>query len=487
MNLDAVNSGAVNSGAMPIAVDLDGTLIRTDLLMESTLRLLKKNPLYIFLLPYWLLTSKAHLKSEIAARTEIDITVLPYNEELLAYLTAQREVGRQIVLATASHEKFAEKIAAHLGIFSHVLASTVERNLKSAEKAGALDLLLGKKGYVYAGNESADLEVWDAAAGSIVVSDSESLLRQAQERGPVEAVFALGSSKLRGVIKACRLHQWVKNSLIFVPVLTAHQYLDPDTLIAALIAFLAFGLCASSVYLLNDLLDLDADRHHPTKKNRPFASGRIPVTYGLVLIPLILLGAIALSSMLPPMFWVSLAAYYVATTLYSFSLKKKIVLDVVILAGLFTARIISGAAATEIPLSEWLLLFSMFVFLSLALVKRYTELLDLRLQNVTTVARGRGYQVDDIELLASLGGASGYISVLVFALYLNSDSVKVLYNHPVILWAACPLLLYWISRMWILAHRGQMHDDPIVFATKDRVSILTGLAIGAVFFVASIL
>lgn len=469
---------------IPIVVDLDGTLIRTDLLLESVIKLLKVNPLLIFMLPVWLLAGKARLKSEIARRVDLDVTGLPYNEDVMAWLEEAKTAGHELALATASHGKYADRVAEHLEIFDRVFATNDTENLKSKAKAARLVETYGEKGFVYAGNESADLDIWERASEAVVVGGSTSLVRDAERRSTVTKTFDVPGPSLRIWIKALRLHQWMKNLLIFVPLVTAHRLFEPDVLIEAVLAFLTFSLCASSVYLLNDLLDLEADRHHKSKRRRPFAAGTLPIAQGLALIPILLVIVIAIALILPPMFALVLATYYVATTAYSFSLKKKVMLDVIILAGLFTTRIIAGAAVTGIPLSEWLLLFSMFVFLSLAIVKRYTELVDLRSRGFVSEARGRGYAVEDIELLAALGGASGYISILVFALYLNTETVQRMYGNPIFLWAACPLLLYWISRVWILAHRGQMDDDPIVFAIKDPISRYVGIAVGAIFLLA---
>jgi 4-hydroxybenzoate polyprenyltransferase len=278
-------------------------------------------------------------------------------------------------------------------------------------------------------------------------------------------------------VKALRAHQWIKNLLVFLPVLAAHEIGNPAATLASLLAFVAFNACASSVYLLNDLLDLPADRRHRSKRNRPFAAGTLPLEQGVVLIPLLLVIALLVSLALPPTFVLVLLLYYLITTAYSFKLKRVMMLDVVILAGLYTIRVVAGSAATEIPLTYWLFAFSMFIFLSLALVKRYTELIALRDSGAGETAEGRGYEIGDLEILSSLGTASGYLAVLVLALYISSAEVQLLYHDPVWLWGACPILLYWISRMWIITHRGGMTDDPIVFAVKDRNSLLCGLLV----------
>lgn len=463
---------------LPLVTDLDGTLIRTDMLLESLLVLLKRNFLYVFIIPFWLMLGRATLKARIAERITLDVASLPYRTDFIEYLREQKAAGRVIWLATASHESIARQIADHVGLFDNVLGSDSDTNLKAARKANRLSEELGS--YAYAGDSSADLPVWAAAESALLVDVSDSLA----SRVPPEKVEARFSdekqSRIRELVRACRLHQWAKNALIFVPLLTAHLFTHVDALLSSALAFLAFGFCASSVYLLNDLLDLPADRLHRTKRERPFARGSLPVSWGLVTIPVLLAAAIAISTQLTWQFALVLTAYYIATTLYSFVLKQKAIVDVVLLAGLYTTRIVAGAACINVALSHWLLAFSMFIFLSLALVKRYTEMSELQASGNMSSAKGRGYRLDDIELLSTMGTISGYMSVLVFALYLNSDIIQSLYVTPYLMWAICPLLLYWISRMWLLAHRREMMDDPVVFAIKDSISRYTVVIIGLI-------
>jgi 4-hydroxybenzoate polyprenyltransferase len=358
-----------------------------------------------------------------------------------------------------------------------VLASDGVHNLSGTHKAEELSQRFGERGFDYAGNEARDLHVWRRARRAIVVNAAPALARRAQGVTEVERVFARDGGRLHAWAKALRLHQWLKNLLVFLPLLTAHLVLAPDAVLHAGMAFACFCLCASGVYLLNDLLDLDADRRHPRKRLRPFAAGTLPLTSGLVAAPLLTLAAFALALSISKLFALALAGYYVLTLAYSFALKRIAMLDTVVLAGLYTIRIIAGTFALRIGLSFWLLAFSMFLFLSLAMIKRYTELRTLLL-NGDNRSLGRGYAVDDLPLVQSLGGASGYLAVLVLALYINSTASEVLYRHPAGLWLLCPLLLYWISRAWLIAHRGAMHDDPVVFAVSDRTSrLLLALAI----------
>ncbi|HRY15722.1 MAG: UbiA family prenyltransferase [Candidatus Competibacteraceae bacterium] len=454
---------------VPLCIDLDGTLLNSDLLLESALAQLKQAPLSVLYWPRWLMPGKANLKAHIAQRVELDIDTLPYNAELLAFLHEQKAAGRTLILVTASHRKFAEPIAARLGLFDEVLATDGERNLAGAHKAGILVERYGERGFDYAGNAPVDLAIWKHARHALVVNAGPSLVKQAQAVCEVEQVFNPPEKSPRTWIKALRLYQWLKNGLIFVPLAAGHVWDQPEKLLLALLAFLSFGLCASSVYLLNDLLDLSADRRHPRKRQRPFAAGALPLIQGIAAIPLLLLTAFGLSLLIHPWFTAVLATYYVFTLAYSLRLKQTLMLDAIVLAGLYTLRIIAGAAAVQIMPSFWLLAFSMFLFLSLALVKRYAELLTLQEQGELSV-RGRGYHIDDLGILQSLGGAAGYLAVLVLALYVNTETSRALYGQPMMIWLLCPALLYWISRVWLVTHRGEMHDDPILFAVTDTHS-----------------
>ncbi|MGH8497863.1 MAG: UbiA family prenyltransferase, partial [Methylococcales bacterium] len=453
--------------APPLVVDLDGTLIRTDLLHESALALLRHDPLAALAIPVWLVRGKASMKAEIARRVDIDAATLPYNEPFLVWLRQQHAAGRQLILTTASHRKFAEAVATHLGLFDAVWASDEQTNLAGENKRRRLTAEFGERGFCYAGNASPDLKVWQSAASAVVVNASNGLLKEAATLAPIEHVEPSPRQGVGSWLNALRLHQWLKNLLIFLPLLAAHQFADPARWSMALLAFVSFGLTASSVYLLNDLLDLSDDRHHHSKCRRPFASGQLSVISGVLAAPLLLVVAIGIATFLPWKYSVLLAGYYCLTVAYSFWLKRLVMLDAIVLAALYTARIVAGATAVHISPSFWLLAFSMFIFLSLALLKRYSELVSLRRAGEWKRARGRDYHVEDIELLASLGASAGYGSVLVLALYINSAAVQGLYHEPRLIWFACPLLLYWISRAWIVAHRGEMHDDPVVYAVRD--------------------
>lgn len=469
----------------PLVVDLDGTLIRSDVLIESGFAYLKAAPHRFYEPLLWLARDgKPGLKARLAEATDIDVTVLPYDQAVLDWLKEERDAGRSLVLATASNERYAQAISNHLGLFDKTFASNSEVNLSSHKKREKLVAEYGEKGFDYAGNSHDDIEVWKSAERAYVINPSSGVETAARKIGNVERVFESRPLSVETWARSLRLHQWLKNLLIFVPLLAAHKLSSPNLVVAALLAFLTFGLCASSVYLLNDLLDLEDDRHHPVKRGRPLASGALPLTWGIALFPILLVGAFAAAwALLPWRFCVVLLGYYALTLAYSMYLKRQVMVDVVVLAMLYTIRIIAGTTAIAGQFTFWLLAFSMFIFLSLALVKRYAELHSMRERGLVKT-RGRGYVASDLSLLSSLGTSSGYLAVLVLALYIQDGKTASLYRHPQVIWLACPLLLYWVSRTWIIAHRGLMHDDPIVFAARDKVSLAVVVLVGLVFWAA---
>ncbi len=469
----------------PLCVDLDGTLIQTDMLYESLFALLQKNLLFIFLVPLWLLGGKAKLKAEIASRVDIDPSTLPYNKKLLRWLRSEHYNGREIILATATHHTIAQRIADYLGIFSSVEASNEAINLRSSTKANRLVELFGESGFDYAGNSGDDVKIWEHARHAIVVDPDARANKWLKRQTPGCREFGGHSTTIKDWTKALRLHQWLKNALIFVPLVLDQKLFVFADLSATIVAFVAFGLCASSVYLLNDLLDLSLDRRHRTKKNRPMAAGRISIPHALVAAGVLLIAAFTLSLTLNPLFSLVLAIYYCATLAYSVAIKRMLLLDVLTLAGLFTLRVIAGAAATGIALSSWLLAFSVFFFLSLALVKRFVEL-QSQDETATRETTGRGYRTIDLETLAQSGLASGFAAVLVLALYVDSPQVAQLYAYPQMIWLVCPLVLYMIIRIWILARRNEFNDDPVVFLLTDWRS-QTMVAIGAAIVLGGVL
>lgn len=485
--MNNITSAPSHSGSTPrtVVVDLDGTLVKTDLLIENLFLFLRLHPLRIFEMILWLIHGKAYFKKHLADVVIPDVSRVPYNKKLLEWLEQQRADGASLVLATASDSRIARQVAEHLGIFDEVLG-TENVNLSSRNKREAIVQRYGEQGFEYVGNSVADLAVWKSASVIHVVNPEVGVLTTARKIGKVGMVFENRAVCFHIFIKALRLHQWIKNLLLFVPLFASHRFMEPQLFISGLQAFIAFGLCASSVYLLNDLLDLPDDRQHPTKHRRPLAAGTLPIFHAMFLVPGLLLVSFALALWtLPVQFAGVLATYYVLTLTYSLWFKRIVMLDVVTLAILYTLRVIAGAAAMSLVATFWILAFCMFIFLSLAFLKRYTELCDTRQKSEIDTSSSRGYYTADFELLASLGGASGYISVLVLALYINEAATGTLYSSPKWMWAACPLLLFWLSRIWLLAHRGQMHDDPIVFALRDQVSLWIGVAFVLVFGLAS--
>lgn len=469
----------------PLVVDLDGTLIDTDLLHEAALSYGKNFTTKLPNLALWLRSGKSFLKERLVEHVPLDPSTLPYNEKVLALISQKKDEGAQIILATSSHEKYATQIADHLGCFDGVIATRLNFNLSAENKRDELVNRYGARNFDYVGNSMDDVVVWESARRAYIVNASARVINRAQQAKNVETIIKDDSNKLQIWMKAIRPHQWIKNLLIFIPILAAHQVLQIGTLLYSLVAMICFCLCASSVYLSNDLLDINDDRHHPKKKGRPFAAGKLKVLDGLTLSLILLLASISLSiTVLPQRFTEALICYYLLTVAYSFYLKRKVMVDVVTLAGLYTIRIIAGAAAVGLSLTFWILAFSMFIFMSLAFVKRYAEVYDSKKRGKETALRGRGYEPQDLEILATLGASAGYISVLVMALYIQDVRTVALYSHPQYIWIACPLLLFWISRIWLIAHRGKMHHDPVVFAVTDRVSAILVLTIGLAFWMA---
>ena len=471
---------------LPLCVDCDGTLIHTDLLFESFLLLLKQDLLAALAMPFWLLRhGKAATKLRIAERVEIDVRTLPYCEEVVRYVSEQRAAGRRTALVTASADRYAQDIAKHLGIFDEVMATTdAHVNLSGQHKADRLTTHFGVRGFEYIGNSTDDLPVWQAAGQVSVANASTQVTVAAGAIRPPTFLTASPFNPMRSAIKAMRLHQWLKNILVLLPLLAAHRATDLHLLQQSLMAFLAFGLCASSVYILNDMLDITSDRRHGSKKNRPFAQGSLSIPAGAVLQLGLLGAALALAAQLPLAFLAVLLAYYAVTLSYSIKLKAQVIVDVMVLSGLYTMRILAGAAATGIVPSFWLLTFSCFIFLSLALVKRYAEMISILKQKASRAA-GRGYSTDDLVVLLALGAASGYTAVLVLALYVNSADVARMYPRPYMLWLVVPAMAYWISRVWLKTHRGEMNDDPVVFAARDWQSQVIAVALATFGILAS--
>ncbi len=411
---------------------------------------------------------KAALKRYLAQSAQVDVTSLPYDTEVIAYIKAWRDAGGRTALVTASDDKIAQDIGAHLQLFDDVHGSDGTENLKGENKARYLVQTYGEKQFSYMGDSEADLAVWKHGKRAITVNVSAGVKTRAAEIADEIEHLATNTPKVSAYLKAIRPHQWMKNLLVFLPMLAGHQ-ITMGSFFASLFAFIAFSLVASSVYVLNDLLDLNADRAHPRKRLRPFAAGAIPIASGTWMVAgLIAIGAL-ISIFLGPEFCAVMLGYYILTTAYSLNLKRRMIVDICVLAGLYTVRIVAGGAATGVPLSVWLLAFSIFFFLSLAAVKRQAELVD-NIKQGKLKPTGRGYYVDDLPIISMISISAGYVAVLVMALYVNSPDVMKLYPNPQALWGVCAILLYWITRTVMLAHRGEMHDDPVVYAAKDRLS-----------------
>jgi len=476
------------SHSKPIVVDLDGTLIKTDLLFESANQFITRHPFRLATLLKWLTQGKSYLKAQLAQDYSIDATSLPYNRNLISWLSEERQQGRKIILATASHKLLAEAVANHLGLFDEVVATEGDINLKANKKRDLLISKYGDRGFDYIGNDAADFPVWKAANAAYLVSSSASFINRVGIISNLTKIFPSDQpSFIKPLLKALRPHQWIKNILLFIPIFAAHQFNDSSSVKNVFIAFLVFGITASSVYVLNDLIDISDDRHHHRKQLRPFAAGNLSLLVGWLLWPILLIFAFTIAVLtLPITFTAVLLLYFICTLSYSLKLKQIAILDVLILAGLYTLRIIAGGEAIGAPLSFWLLTFSMYIFLSLALIKRYSELALISKVGKDGRIKGRGYIKSDLKLVSSIGIGSGLLSVLVLALYVQDSRAAALYHTPQWMWLVCPILLFWICRAWLITHRGQMHDDPIVFAIKDKMSLYIGGFLLGLYVLASI-
>ena len=490
----SLSDSALDTALLPaLCVDLDGTLVKSDTLVDSTLALARYHPKLLLRIPGWLLEGKAALKRHITSAVSLDVAHLPYNRELLQFLEQQHATGRPIYLATAADSALAERVAEHLGLFDGVLASDGQLNLAGSNKLEAFRQAFGDN-FCYIGNALPDLPLLENCQQPMVANPTPAL-RAALNKAHITPVrtFTEKASPVKSWLKAIRIHQWAKNVLIFLPVLLAHE-LDLGLLVAATLAFLSFGLCASATYIVNDLLDLEADRQHPRKRRRPFASGDLSAISGVWVIIGFLIASVSIALALPHVlerispahalkrpyhFLTWLAIYAVTTLAYSLRLKRMVLVDVIVLSGLYTIRILAGSAATGVEASAWLGSFSIFFFLSLAFVKRFAELENLRERGGAT-AKGRGYNITDVEQLRAFGSASGYVSVAVFSLYLSNLEAAHLYSHTKRLWLLIPVMLLWISRLWMMASRGQLDEDPVVYAITDRRSLLLGVVVVAI-------
>jgi 4-hydroxybenzoate polyprenyltransferase len=444
--------------SIPLVVDLDGTLTPTDTLVESLIQAVKKEPVNLLRIPFWLLQGRAAFKRKVAAHASVNAAALPLRQPLMDYLLAEKAAGRRIVLATAAHRSIAQGVMNRLPVFDQLLCTDAGQNLKGEAKLQAIREQVASD-FVYAGDSSADLPIWRAAKAAVLVGVSSSVAREVKQQTPVEREFFNEKPGIKVWAKALRVHQWIKNLLLFVPLLTAFSFAELGNVFECLLAFIAFSTAASATYIVNDLWDLESDRQHPRKRLRPFASASIPIASGLMASGALLVGAFVLAAFLPKAFMLLLALYVVLTTTYSMVLKSYVLIDVLMLSLLYTLRILAGAAAASIAVSSWLLAFSMFVFLSLALVKRCSE------------------RVADLAVLWPMGVSTTISSLVVFGLFISSEETQARYLSPVLLWLTTLLLSYWLGRLWIKTARGEMHDDPVVYAVVNRGSRITVIAI----------
>lgn len=464
------------AGTKPLCVDLDGTLVKSDTLIDSLLVLARTHPLLLFRLPERVLHGKAAFKAFVTDHVSLDVAHLPYNRLLVQFLQREHLHGRSIYLTTGADVRLAHRVANHLGIFAGVLGSDGKSNLTGNTKLDSLQKHFGIGEFAYVGNDAPDLPVMAGASESMVANPSARLRSKLRARGIVPSqAFEERNASWRSLLKALRPHQWAKNLLILLPTLLAHNH-SLRLLGSALIAFACFCCTASGAYLVNDLLDIESDRRSAKKRTRPFASGDLAPATGLVTVVLLFALGLVGAQLLPPAYSFWLLVYLTATLAYSFYLKRIALVDVVVLSGLYTLRLIAGGAATNTVISHWLAGFAIFLFLSLAIVKRFAELENLRLVG-SQLKNGRGYLMTDIEQIRSFGTASAFAAVVVFANYISSPDVIALYHHSRRLWLIVPCLILWLCRVWLLASRGDLDEDPVAFALTDAASLAIGAAV----------
>lgn len=471
LRLRIYRSAILNSRT--VICDLDDTLVRTDLLFESILKLIRTKPWLVLKLPGWFLKGKAHAKACIFEHIKIDPALLPYREDVLRHVKARRQEGATTILVSASNHTLITSIAEHCQCFDAAAGSTDHLNLKGKAKLAWIEEKYPGP-FEYIGDAKADLPIWQRSAHAVLVNPSRSIVSNVSRFSCSKEIIQDAPDILRLIIKQIRVNQWIKNLLIAVPIIAAHKLGDVDLTLKCLIGIASFSFIASMVYVMNDMLDVENDRKHPTKKERPFASGRLPLKAGFLLAPMLFMASTALGVYLGWEFLGIILAYFITNIVYSIRLKEAVMLDVVTLASFYTMRLLAGSAATDIPISHWLLNFSTFFFLGLAMVKRYTELLRIVGKNQNSL-HGRGYMGEDKIPVLIMGVCSSLLSILIMALFFSSDDVRVLYRTPSILWMITPILLFWTGRVWLLTHRGQMNDDPVVFAVKDRISLACGI------------
>ncbi|MEM8691302.1 MAG: UbiA family prenyltransferase [Pseudomonadota bacterium] len=463
----------------PLVVDLDGTLLRSDLLIETAFLRVGRDPVAIFGVLNALQRSKADLKHFLCETADCAPETLPYDANILLMIRLAHLAGRPVYLASASHEAFVKAIADHLGFFTGYFATTLDENLSGMAKAKRLVEAFGHMGFDYIGNDKADLPVWKVARQPIAIRAPSRVAARLRAMAPHAEFVPHHEANLKDWTRQLRMHQYVKNVLVFIPIIAAHA-LTFENLLITMVAAVAFCLAASACYILNDLVDLQEDRAHRTKKHRPLARGDIPLWNALLAIPILLGMTTIISLSISTSFALVMLVYFVTTTAYSFFLKKVLLVDVLTLAGLYTIRMLGGAVAVGVSLSSWLIIFALSIFVSLALMKRFVELA-ARADEDLASPQNRDYEKMDLSMIAALSAAAGFNAVTVLALYVSGSSVTELYSKPEMLLLACPILTYWIGRALILAQRRQMQDDPVIFAVKDPLSQLSGVAMLAVF------
>jgi 4-hydroxybenzoate polyprenyltransferase/phosphoserine phosphatase len=469
---------------IPLVVDLDGTLTPTDTLVESIVLMGRQVPGALWRLPSWLVQGRAVFKDRIASRVSLPVKDLPFREEVVTYLRVEKARGRKIVLATAAHHTIAEGVADHLGLFDQVIASDANRNLKGKKKLEAIHQGIGQP-FAYAGDSAADLPIWSAAEAAVLVNTSHGVSNRVRSTTGIEQEFIDRAGQPAAWMKALRIHQWLKNVLLFVALLTSFE-INWHNLLALSVAFIAFSLAASATYVLNDLWDLQDDRAHPRKCKRPFASATLPLLHGIAM-SLALFGAsYATAWLVGPAFMCMLTLYILSTTCYSWVLKRYVLLDVLALAVLYTLRIITGCVVIGVVPSSWLLAFSVFLFLSLALVKRCSELARMKAAG-TTAVRGRDYQVTDLVVLFPMGVSTSIASIVVFGLFISVSDTALRYATPMLLWMVALIMVYWLARIWIKTARLEMDDDPVLYTLKDRgskilLAVMAGIVLAAHYF-----
>jgi 4-hydroxybenzoate polyprenyltransferase/phosphoserine phosphatase len=475
------SAAAQSESAVPLVVDLDGTLVSTDLLVESCFVLAKTRPLRLFRLPFWLARGPAWFKQRLAREAIPDVRTLPYNGELLAFLRAEKQKGRRLVLATGADAAVAREVAQRVELFDVVLASDGVTNLSGEQKRDRLIAEFGAHGFDYVGNSARDRSVWKAARKAILVRPTATLRRAAAQEYEVDRVFEPEMSGVAVYLQALRPHHWFKSALVFVPLIAAHQLYDVPKLAHAVLAFAALSLCASSVYLLNDLLDLPDDRRHPHKQDRMLASGHLPIGHAPVLTPVLLLGAALLSLAQPPFFFAVIGLYYLLMLAYCLKLRDLVAWDVLALAAGYSLRVVAGGVAADVVVSSWLMVSCFFLFLGLALLKRYSELVMMRSLRGPE-GRVHAYPVAGGEQVAIYGRLSSYLALVLFAIYLGVERSS--YARYELNWIFWVLLLFWVTRMWLIAGLGRIRNDPVTFALTDRVSQVIGLLMAMTVLVA---